>query len=188
MLSLVVGLVATPIARWAAYKYKIVDRPDDLLKPHGRPVAYLGGLGMLAGLLAGLTGLSYAELAVRFPEAAGAAAYVKEAFGSNRLSQLTGLAVAAMVVVSTASIARGSVGYVQVFLSWPAAAIADTTPCAACSLWCQFTATAAPCCARSFAVAAPMPRLAPVTSTTRFLIIAVSPGVARRRRGATRRA
>jgi amino acid transporter len=79
---------------------------------------------VLAGVLAGLTGLCYAELAVRFPEAAGAAAYVKEAFGSDRLSQLTGLAVAAVVVVSTASIARGSVGYITVFLSWPEAVIA----------------------------------------------------------------
>jgi basic amino acid/polyamine antiporter, APA family len=79
---------------------------------------------VLAGVLAGLTGLCYAELAVRFPEAAGAAAYVKEAFGSDRLSQLAGLAVAAVVVVSTASIARGSVGYIQVFLAWPGAAIA----------------------------------------------------------------
>jgi amino acid transporter len=79
---------------------------------------------VLAGILAGLTGLCYAELAVRFPEAAGAAAYIKEAFGSDRLSQLTGLAVAAVVVVSTASIARGSVGYIQVFISWPDAFIA----------------------------------------------------------------
>ena len=79
---------------------------------------------VLAGVLAGLTGLCYAELAVRFPEAAGAAAYVKEAFGSDRLSQVAGLAVAAVVVVSTASIARGSVGYIQIFLSWPDPAIA----------------------------------------------------------------
>ncbi len=79
---------------------------------------------MLAGLLAGLTGLSYAELAVRFPEAAGAAAYVKEAFGSDRLSQLVGLAVAAVVVLSTASIARGSIGYFQFFAPWPDTVIA----------------------------------------------------------------
>lgn len=79
---------------------------------------------VLAGVLAGLTGLSYAELAVRFPEAAGAAAYVKEAFGSNRLSRLAGFAVAAVVVVSTASIARGSIGYVQVFASVPGPLIA----------------------------------------------------------------
>jgi basic amino acid/polyamine antiporter, APA family len=74
---------------------------------------------LLAGLLAGLTGLSYAELAVRYPEAAGAAAYVKEAFGSDRLSQLVGLAVAAVVVLSTASIARGAVGYLAAFVVWP---------------------------------------------------------------------
>ena len=76
---------------------------------------------VLAGILAGLTGLSYAELAVRFPEAAGAAAYVKEAFGSDRLSRVAGFAV---VVVSTASIARGSIGYVQVFASVPGLLIA----------------------------------------------------------------
>jgi amino acid transporter len=70
---------------------------------------------VMAGLVAAMTGLSYAELAVRFPEAAGAAAYVKEAFGSDKLSRLTGLAVAAVVVVSIASIARGSVGYIQEF-------------------------------------------------------------------------
>ena len=79
---------------------------------------------VLAGILAGLTGLSYAELAVRFPEAAGAAAYVKEAFGSDRLSRLAGFAVVVVVVVSTASIARGSIGYVQVFASVPGSLIA----------------------------------------------------------------
>jgi APA family basic amino acid/polyamine antiporter len=74
---------------------------------------------LLAGLLAALTALSYAELAARFPEAAGAAAYVKEAFGSDRLSQAVGLAVAAVVVLSTASIARGAVGYVTPFVVLP---------------------------------------------------------------------
>jgi APA family basic amino acid/polyamine antiporter len=79
---------------------------------------------VLAGLLAGLTGLSYAELAVRYPEAAGAAAYVKEAFRSDRLAQLVGLAVALVVITSTASIARGSVGYLQEFVDWPTIVIA----------------------------------------------------------------
>ena len=49
-----VSLVATPILRAVAYRLRIVDRPDDLLKPHGRPVAYLGGVAMCLGLLAGL--------------------------------------------------------------------------------------------------------------------------------------
>jgi APA family basic amino acid/polyamine antiporter len=79
---------------------------------------------VLAGVLAAMTGLSYAELAVRFPEAAGAAAYIKEAFGSDKLSRFTGLAVAAVVIVSTASIARGSAGYFQAFAPVPDAIIA----------------------------------------------------------------
>lgn len=78
----------------------------------------------LAGILAAMTGLSYAELSVRFPEAAGAAAYIKEAFGSDRLSRLMGLAVAAVVIVSTASIARGSAGYLQAFAQLPDGVIA----------------------------------------------------------------
>jgi amino acid transporter len=82
---------------------------------------------LLAGVLAGLTALSYAELAVRYPEAAGAAAYVKEAFGSDRLSQLVGLAVAAVVVTSTASIARGGSGYFQAFAPWPDPLVAGGT-------------------------------------------------------------
>jgi len=49
-----VSLVATPILRAVAYRLKVVDRPDDLLKPHGRPIAYLGGAAMCIGLLAGL--------------------------------------------------------------------------------------------------------------------------------------
>ncbi len=54
MIALLSALVATPIFRFIAYKAKIVDKPDDLLKPHKRPTAYLGGLGICAGLLAGL--------------------------------------------------------------------------------------------------------------------------------------
>lgn len=50
-----VSLIATPIFRAVAYRFKIVDRPDDLLKPHGRPVAYLGGLGIWAGAMMGLS-------------------------------------------------------------------------------------------------------------------------------------
>ena len=51
-----VSLVATPVCRWIAYHFGIVDRPDDLLKPHARPIAYLGGVGICIGLLAGLAG------------------------------------------------------------------------------------------------------------------------------------
>ncbi|GAF73820.1 unnamed protein product, partial [marine sediment metagenome] len=48
-----VSLVVTPVVRLVAYRTRLVDRPDDLLKPHGRPVAYLGGVAIYIGLLAG---------------------------------------------------------------------------------------------------------------------------------------
>ncbi len=54
MVSLLVSLVVTPICRYIAYRTRIVDKPDDLLKPHSRPVAYLGGIGICVGLLAGI--------------------------------------------------------------------------------------------------------------------------------------
>jgi carbamoyl-phosphate synthase large subunit len=47
-------LAATPIVRYFAYRAKLVDKPDDLLKPHRLPVAYLGGVSLCLGLLAGL--------------------------------------------------------------------------------------------------------------------------------------
>lgn len=78
----------------------------------------------VAGVLAGLIALSYAELGARHPEAAGAAAYVKEAFGSDRFSQLTGFAVAVVVLISAATIARGTAGYARVFVALPEILIA----------------------------------------------------------------
>ncbi len=55
-IALGVSIVATPIVRHIAYRLKVVDRPDALLKPHGRPIAYLGGVAMCVGLLSGLAG------------------------------------------------------------------------------------------------------------------------------------
>jgi len=54
VLALLVALIVTPIVRFIAYRFDVVDRPDAKLKPHARPVAYLGGLAICAGLLAGL--------------------------------------------------------------------------------------------------------------------------------------
>ena len=75
---------------------------------------------LLAGAAAGATGLCYAELASRFPEASGGVAYVRHGFGSNRLAQATGLAISLAVVVAAASIARGSVHYLSVLVPLPA--------------------------------------------------------------------
>ncbi len=55
-ISLLASLVLTPIVRLFAHRADIVDRPDGVLKPHARPVAYLGGVAICLGLLAGLAG------------------------------------------------------------------------------------------------------------------------------------
>ena len=74
---------------------------------------------LLAGVTAGLTGLCYAELASRFPEASGGVAYVRHGFGSDRLAQATGLAITIAVAVSAASIASGTIQYLTVLLPLP---------------------------------------------------------------------
>ncbi len=71
---------------------------------------------LLAGVAAGLTGMCYAEFAGRFPEASGGVAYVRHGFGSNRLAQLTGAAIALAVAISAAAIAHGAVQYLAVLL------------------------------------------------------------------------
>lgn len=53
-ISFGVSLLATPVCRWYARRRKIVDRPDDFLKPHKQPIPYLGGVGIFLGWIAGL--------------------------------------------------------------------------------------------------------------------------------------
>ena len=56
--SFVCALAATWLCKRIALKLGIVDRPDDLVKTHKEPVAYLGGVGILVGLIFGvLTGV-----------------------------------------------------------------------------------------------------------------------------------
>jgi APA family basic amino acid/polyamine antiporter len=70
------------------------------------PISFL-----IAGIAAGLTGICYAELASHFPEAAGAATYVRRAFGSNLLGFVVGAATTFAVAAAGASIARGAIEY-----------------------------------------------------------------------------
>ena len=54
-LAYFLALVGTPMAREAALRFGVVDRPDGALKNHREPVAYLGGLAVfIAFLFAGL--------------------------------------------------------------------------------------------------------------------------------------
>ena len=52
--SFVFALAATWLCKKIAVKFGIVDKPDDLVKTHKEPIAYLGGLGILVGLTVGV--------------------------------------------------------------------------------------------------------------------------------------
>ncbi len=53
--SFVCTLLGTGLCRKIALKLGIVDEPDDLTKTHKKPVAYLGGIGILVGLIIGIS-------------------------------------------------------------------------------------------------------------------------------------
>jgi amino acid transporter len=74
---------------------------------------------LVSAVLALLTGLTYAELAARFPVAAGAAAYCRRAFSSPALSFLVGIFVLASGISSAATVSRAFVGYLEPFVSLP---------------------------------------------------------------------
>ncbi|MFA5784654.1 MAG: hypothetical protein WC962_07220, partial [Phycisphaerae bacterium] len=60
VVSFIAALVATWLCKKIALKYGIVDKPDDTVKTHQIPIAYLGGVGILFGLIAGiLAGIAY---------------------------------------------------------------------------------------------------------------------------------
>ncbi len=52
--SLVCAFAATWLCKKVALRFGIVDKPDNLVKTHKEPVAYLGGIGILAGLAVGV--------------------------------------------------------------------------------------------------------------------------------------
>jgi basic amino acid/polyamine antiporter, APA family len=78
------------------------------------PLAFVVAAGLMA-----LSGASFAELACRFPVAAGEAAYAREAFQSDRLATIVGMLVAVIAIVSSAAISIGSAGYLSVFVPLP---------------------------------------------------------------------
>lgn len=52
--AFIVAMAATWLCKKIALKLGIVDRPDAVVKTHKEPVAYLGGVGILAGLTVGI--------------------------------------------------------------------------------------------------------------------------------------
>ncbi|MCZ6835184.1 MAG: MraY family glycosyltransferase [Planctomycetota bacterium] len=56
--AFVVSLLATPLVRSLAFRIDAIDRPDIARKEHKKPVAYMGGLAVFAGLIVAIS-LSY---------------------------------------------------------------------------------------------------------------------------------
>jgi len=52
--SFACALAATALCKKVALKFGIVDKPDNLVKTHKEPVAYLGGVGILVGFTVGI--------------------------------------------------------------------------------------------------------------------------------------
>lgn len=71
---------------------------------------------LVAALLAAFTAVSYAEMSSRYPRAAGSALYVREGFGSVRISTLVGLLVVLAGLTSAAALTNAFVGYLHEFL------------------------------------------------------------------------
>ncbi len=89
----------------------------------GKVVGYSGIYAPLAflisAILAGLTGLSYSELASRIPKSAGEVAYVEHAFKNQRISQWIGYVVVFTGILSAATLSKGFFGYFQLFFQVP---------------------------------------------------------------------
>ncbi len=54
VIAFLVTLLATPLMRKIAISQGVIDRPNDPRKIHKRPVAYLGGVAVFLGLMAGI--------------------------------------------------------------------------------------------------------------------------------------
>jgi len=69
-----VSLMATPLCRHLATKWGLVDQPDTFLKPHARPIPYLGGVAIFAGWAAGIgVALAWADSRLQWGLMAGIA-------------------------------------------------------------------------------------------------------------------
>lgn len=65
MVAFVVTLCATPIMRRLAISNGVIDRPNDPRKIHKMPIAYMGGVAVFLGIVAGIF---YSYLGDYFPE------------------------------------------------------------------------------------------------------------------------
>lgn len=74
---------------------------------------------LVASIIAGITAFSFCELSSRFPVSAGEAVYIKEGFRNPHLSLAVGLLIILTGLVSAATMTKGFVGYLNVFVELP---------------------------------------------------------------------
>jgi amino acid transporter len=86
------------------------------------PVSFL-----LASFMVGFTALSFAELASRYPVAAGAAMYVRQGYAWPRLSTMVGLLVILGGLVSAAAMVNGLAGYLEQYVAFDRHTVIFTT-------------------------------------------------------------
>ncbi|MEF8788523.1 MAG: APC family permease [Haloarculaceae archaeon] len=92
---------------------------------------------LAAAVIASFTGLSYAELASRFPRGEGDYAYVREAFGAKRPAEVVAFLRVFVGAVSAAAVAIAFAGYLSSFvgLSPTLAAVALVVAASAVNFW-----------------------------------------------------
>lgn len=61
-ISFLITLIFTPIMRMVALHYGVIDNPDRARKMHLRPIAYLGGVAVFLGWIAGLAVSTFLHL------------------------------------------------------------------------------------------------------------------------------
>lgn len=84
------------------------------------PAGYLAVVAFLiAAIIAFFAAISYAELAARFPQAAGISIYLHEAFKKPKLSTVMGILLIAAGTISSATLLKGFAGYLHTLVPLP---------------------------------------------------------------------
>lgn len=74
---------------------------------------------ILSTFLAGFTAFSIAELSSRFPKSSGIVEYIDQGFKNNYIAKWSGIMMFFTGIVSAATMVRGLVGYLRVFVDIP---------------------------------------------------------------------
>ncbi len=111
LVAFVATVFLTPLAMRAAFRFRVLDVPDQHLKPHAKPIPYLGGTAICAAwalaLLAALAAGTVRELQVLLPVLAGGVAISILGLAddarnvSPRLRLALGMVIVTAVLVTT---------------------------------------------------------------------------------------